>query len=208
MSLFDFFRRRPIVISICIAHIPERDAMLQTLLDGIITQCVELYFLRIGVDTEILVTPPDEYHFTIGKKRNLLLQRATGDYVCFIDDDDAISSDYVHLLARAVLQRPDCCSLVGQITTDGEHPRPFIHSIKYNKYSTQGGVYFRPPNHLNCIKASIAKQFSFPEVNHSEDTAWALQISSAGLLKKEVDIPQTIYYYKYISNKPKPTHHA
>ena len=59
--------------------------------------------------------------------------------------------------------------------------------------------YERYPNHLNCIKASIAKQFKFPEKNHGEDTDWATQIHKSGLLKSEYQIDDVIYYYDWRS---------
>jgi hypothetical protein len=54
---------------------------------------------------------------------------------------------------------------------------------------------------LNCIKASIAKQFKFPEINHGEDTQWATQIKESGLLKKEVYIDKILYHYQYVTKK-------
>lgn len=70
----------------------------------------------------------------------------------------------------------------------------------------QGGsplwvTYERYPNHLNCIKSSIAKKFKFPETNHGEDTDWATQIHKSGLIKTEHYIPEIIYYYDYKSKK-------
>lgn len=140
---------------------------------------------------------------SIGKKRNDLLQSAQGEYVCFIDDDDKISNDYIRLILKALKQKPDCVSLKGVITFDGQSPKVFEHSIKYAEYRTTANVitYERYPNHLNVIKSSIAKQFKFPEINFGEDTDWATQIKESGLLKKEYYIDEILYYYKYLSNK-------
>jgi glycosyltransferase involved in cell wall biosynthesis len=140
---------------------------------------------------------------SIGKKRNDLLERATGDYVCFIDDDDIICNDYLRIVLKALQSNPDNLSLKGVITTDGNDPKIFEHSIKYKEYRTTENVitYERYPNHLNTIKSSIAKQFKFPEINFGEDTDWATQIYNSGLLKKEVQINEPLYYYRYITNK-------
>lgn len=140
---------------------------------------------------------------SIGKKRNDLLDKAQGEYVCFIDDDDKISDDYIRLVLNALQKKPDCLSLKGIITFDGHEPKIFEHSIKYSEYRTTENAitYERYPNHLNVIKSSIAKQFKFPEINFGEDTDWATQIHKSGLLKKEVQIDKILYYYKYISNK-------
>ena len=86
---------------------------------------------------------------------------------------------------------------------DGQMPKYFEHSIKYNEYNTTQNfiTYERYPNHLNVIKREIAVQFKFPEINFGEDTDWATQINKSGLLKKETYIDQVLYYYNYISNK-------
>lgn len=149
---------------------------------------------------EILVEV-DEGEETIGAKRNKLLQRAAGKYVAFIDDDDSISDDYLLKVFGGINQNRDCCSLNGIITFDGSNPKVFKHSIDYKKYDEVDGEYLRFPNHLNAIKASIAKQFKFPEKNYSEDTEWATALHESGLLKTEWRIFGTIYFYKYIRNK-------
>lgn len=138
---------------------------------------------------------------SIGYKRNMLLRMAKGEYLCFVDDDDIIADHYIYSILSAIQSNPDCCSLNGVITTDGKNPKRFVHSIKYNIWFEQEDVYYRPPNHLNVIKSSIAKQFKFPEINFGEDKDWSMQICESGLLKTEAVIDETLYYYKYISNK-------
>lgn len=187
-------------LSILICTQPHREFYLHRILNHLIvirTAC--------GEDIEIVNDPhPTD---TIGTKRNRLLQSAKGEYVAFIDDDDLVSLDYFKLLFEGIEKGVDCCSLKGIITEDGQNPLLFEHSIRYPMYRTiadsvHGEVrYERYPNHLNCIKASIAKQFRFPEKNHGEDTDWATQIYNSGLLKTEHYIPEVIYYYEYRSKK-------
>ena len=153
------------------------------------TNDVEILFLR------------DNRQASIGTKRNLLLQSAQGDYTAFIDDDDRVSTRYVNLLLEGIEQGVDCCSLIGEITFNGRRPQKFIHSIEYKEYFERGKVYYRPPNHLNCIKAEISKQFVFPEINMYEDTNWAMQICDAGVLKTEHKIEETLYFYDWIKKR-------
>lgn len=149
---------------------------------------------------EILI---DNSKKTIGEKRNNLLAMAKGEYVAFVDDDDEVSNEYIESLMAAIKQKPDCVSLRGVITWNGGNPELFEHSVKYSAYATTTNEikYERYPNHLNCIKSSIAKQFKFKEINFGEDTDWATQIFESGLLKKEVYIDKVLYHYKYIVNK-------
>lgn len=161
---------------------------------------------RQGYDGKYQIIPyQDNGENPIGYKRNILLERATGDYVCFIDADDMVSKDFLSRVFRAIETNPDCCSLMGVITWDGTNPELFEHSIKYKEWKTNGpqsGVkYERPPNHLNVIRASIAKQFKFPEIYHGEDQDWCMQIQRSGLLKTEAEISGVIYEYKYKTRK-------
>lgn len=168
------------------------------------------FFRRIYSIVEAQITSPDiqvlamdDAVMTIGKKRNELLQAAKGEYVCFIDDDDRISNNYIQLLMEGINKGVDCCSLKGIITEDGQNPLIFEHSIKYGIWRTITDSqpwevrYERPPNHLSCIRSSIAKQFRFPEKNHGEDHEWSNQIQRSGLIKTEHYIPEVIYYYDW-----------
>ena len=138
---------------------------------------------------------------TIGHYRNQLLMDATSEYVCFFDDDDEPSRKYIQLILDALKTNPDCCSLKGIITTNGTDGQIFEHSIDYKEYKTNpptfGITYERYPNHLNVIKTEIAQQFKYLEINHGEDTSWAIEVFNSGLLKTEGYIGDVIYHYKY-----------
>lgn len=141
----------------------------------------------------------------IGKKRNDLLQAARGKFICFIDDDDRISNDYIETVLAALVKNPncDCLSLRGVMTTDGKNPETFEHSIKYQDWKTTENAikYERYPNHLNVIRTDIARQFLFPETNFGEDHAWSKAVHESGLLKNEVYINKVLYYYLYRTKK-------
>lgn len=151
-------------------------------------------------DVEIIACG-DNRSNTIGKKRNILMAEATGEYVCCIDDDDKVSDNYIELLMGGINKGVDCCSLTGIITFDGERPKKFIHYMNCTHYYETTEAYHRFPNHLNCIKASIANQFKFPEKSHGEDTDWATLVKQSGLIKTEHTIEQVIYNYKFVTNK-------
>jgi glycosyltransferase involved in cell wall biosynthesis len=145
----------------------------------------------------------DKSNRLVGDKRNDLLEKAKGEYLCFFDDDDYPANDYVKLIMNALKDNPDCVSLKGVMTTDGQAPEIFEHSIKYDKWDTVRGEvkYIRYPNHLNTIRSEIAKQFKFPSLNVREDHIWAEQIFNSGLLKKEAYIDRILYNYRYVTNK-------
>jgi glycosyltransferase involved in cell wall biosynthesis len=181
------------LLSVLIPTLPNRIEMYHDLLKELNKQRTS--YIEI-------ITHSDPF-MSIGQKRNELLNDANGEYVCFIDDDDTISENYINHLLEGIHKGVDCCSLRGRITFDGILPEYFEHSIKYKEYKTTDNPikYERYPNHLNCIKSSIAKQFKFPEINHGEDTDWATQIFNSGLIKTEHYINGIMYYYKFITNK-------
>lgn len=143
----------------------------------------------------------DNRHYSIGFKRNALLQKSKGKYTCFVDDDDDVSDRYIISIYEQLKKDPDCISLEGIRTVDGRNPRKFIHSLKYDACFEKDGIYYRPPNHLSPMKRSIAVQFLFPEKNSEEDRDWALAIARSGLLKREIEMQDPYYFYLYISNR-------
>lgn len=187
-------------LAILIAHIPERYDFMKRLA-GILDPQLEKH------KNNVVCLSDDSRYKTIGRKRNDLVARVNAKYYCFIDDDDRVSPNYIELLMAGIHQDVDCCSLKGIITEDGKNPLLFEHSIKYKAYrtvtdSSEGQVrYERYPNHLNCIRTEIGKQFTFPEKNFSEDTEWATKVFSSQLVKTEHYIPQVIYYYDYRRKK-------
>lgn len=147
----------------------------------------------VGVGVEIL-TSVDGGQAPIGHKRNVLLGAATGEYACFVDDDDTVAPNYLQLLTDACCSNLDCVGIVGEILWQGKKRR-FTHSIRHDKYHATTDEFFRPPNHLNPIRTSIAKAYKFPELDFGEDFDWAMQLVKAKALKTEQFVDQPLYFY-------------
>jgi len=181
-------------LSILILTIPSRKEMF----DALVTE------LGKQSTPQVQLISNDNPDLTKGTKRNILLEAATGEYVCFADDDDRVSETYIADILKALETSPDCVSLRGVMTTHGENPEIFEHSLKYSAWitnTTNEVKYERYPNHLNTIKASIAKQFKFPEINFGEDHIWSKAIHESGLIKTETYLDKVLYYYQFIPNK-------
>ena len=187
---------------------------LSILIPSLISRTEQFQYLKHELDKQIIhedakgkvdvIADIDAGQRSTGEKRNKLLKCATGKYVCFIDDDDKIPSNYIKLVLKGCEEDKDCCSLRGVITWDGSKPEVFEHSLKYDEWRTNDtGVpkYERPPNHLNCIKSIIAKQFKFEEIYHGEDRKWSEAIFKSGLIKTEAVIPEIIYHYQFVTSK-------
>jgi len=188
-------------LSILILTIEKRKHFLNDLLNQLTEQAKD----ELNNTVEIIINSDE--NLSIGCKRNNLLESAKGEYLCFFDDDDLPSKDYISTLLEAIKSNPDCVSLRGIMTTNGSNPEIFEHSIRYSEYKTNENAiypevkYERFPNHISCLKSSIAKLFKFPECNHGEDTDFATQIYKLGLLKNEYYTDKILYYYKYVTNK-------
>lgn len=155
-------------------------------------------------EVELLIES-DSGENSIGKKRNSLIHKSTGEYSCFVDDDDLVSFDYVSKILQAIQSKPDCIGMHLLHFNDGNLAGFTYHSIKYNEWSenrdfTTGFVrYYRCPNHLNPVRTELMKKVMFPETNWGEDRDYSIRLQS--LIKTEAYIPEPIYYYLYRSKK-------
>lgn len=179
--------RTDITLSILICSLWERAADFARLL-GVLEN-------QLTSEVEIL-TEIDNREITTGAKRNILLQRAAGKYVVFVDDDDSVSENYVSEILEAAKSDPDAIVFNGWITTNGENKRRFKLSKDY-PYTTKDNIYYRYPNHIVPIRATIAKKFRFPDKTYGEDFSWATKIHNSKLIKTEVKIEKELYYYLY-----------
>ena len=184
-------------LSVLICTMVKRKALFDVLMVELSRQ-IEYYNL-VG-EVEVL-SECDGGELSIGAKRNLLLGRAKGDYVCSIDDDDWVDSEYMSKIIEALKSDPDCVQIIGMMNTDGYNQTRFEHSILHPTYYDHQGIYYRYPNHLNPIRRDIAIQFKFPETNFGGDTEWATQIRDSALLQREEPIDKVIYHYRYSSRK-------
>ncbi len=151
----------------------------------------------LGTCVEILAEE-DNREQSIGMKRNLLLQKATGHFVVFVDDDDDVHDAYVPLICHAIKSHPDldCIGIQGTILFRGKHQRPFVHSLQYSDYATLDGIYCRPPYHLNPIRRAIAVQYRFADTSYSEDIDWSIRMRNDRALTREYFIRESLYCYR------------
>lgn len=190
-----------IILSILIPSMHSRAKMLSELLYNIEVQKSALP----DPNSVEVITAIDFGTMVIGKKRNLLLQSAKGEYTVFIDDDDEIPTYYIDEILKAAANGSDAIAMNGTITEDGKNERrwfiskdnPYIDSVdeKGNK------IYLRYNNHISPIKREISQKFSFPEKDVFEDYDWATKIKNSGLIKTESTIEKPMYHYKFIRKK-------
>jgi cellulose synthase/poly-beta-1,6-N-acetylglucosamine synthase-like glycosyltransferase len=141
-----------------------------------------------------IIFKSDNGEMTIGTKRNSLLFDAKGEYICFVDDDDDVSDDYIKSIINALKDKPDCVGIEGIIKINNKDII-FRHSIQFQAWYTGIDGYYRTPNHLNPVKREISLKVCFPfNISFGED-----QIYSDGIkhyIKNEKYINYPIYFYK------------
>lgn len=180
------------ILSLLICTIPKRKDMFDRLYSELLSQK-----LASGSEVEIL---PDPKGGTIGAKRQRLLEKAQGEYVAFIDDDDMVSSDYLSSILFALESKPDVVGFMGWITTNGRNKTNFKIS-KDCGYKTTARGYERFNNHLSPIKREIALQIGYKNISWQEDYDYAVRLTNSGLIKTERFIAKALYYYQYVTQK-------
>ena len=154
---------------------------------------------QVNDNVEILYNI-DNGEKSIGTKRNELLQQACGDYICFIDDDDIVSNDYIDNILKATESDPDVIGIHLLHKEDNILKGLTYHSLKYDRWWDEPNKdnpslknYYRNPNHLNPVKREYALQVGFPEINNGEDKWYSQNILK--FLKTEEYIETPIYEY-------------
>lgn len=183
------------ILSILICSIPSRHSLMSELLAYLMSQVkgrpVEI---RVMIDSV-------EYKMSTGKKRQKLLELASGEYVVFIDDDDMVPEYYVDEMLLACASGADCIAINGIMTTDGQHETKWYLSKDFKNEDKREGnktVYYRHTNHITAVKRSIALAAGFPDKSNAEDKYYSDRL----ILRTEYKIEKPMYHYRFsVHNK-------
>ena len=213
----------PPKLSILIAALDSRRATGEPLMREIYRQ---IWALPDPSQVELHVAL-DQKRRTVGAKRQMLLERARGEYICFIDDDDRIADDYVASILSALqphtlptnapaprrvvdvrpahptpLSGPDCVVFQGEFRQDGGPMQIFDFDLKYQVYhNPPGGPYQRTPNHLCPVRRDLALRVGFKDQNCSEDSDYSRRLRpllrTQAVCYDSVSVKKTLYYYDF-----------
>jgi glycosyltransferase involved in cell wall biosynthesis len=190
------------ILSILIPTTPDREKCLYELLSELHSQMEKL---NAEGEVEILVEI-DNKKLSIGSKRQMLLERAKGEYILMIDDDDAVSENYLSAILEAIEKyKPDAIGFSGFMTTDGRKRENFKISKDLPYVTIQDAFgnkeHLRFNNHLSPIRKDVALKIGFKDMAFGEDYDYAKRLKESGLIKTEIYINEDLYHYKYLSKK-------
>jgi glycosyltransferase involved in cell wall biosynthesis len=181
-------------ISILIPTMTPRKRLFEQVLSEIQKQARECPELK----TEIL-WESDNGELTLGQKRNVLMDRCSGKYHCFIDDDDILAPYYLRTFVPMIQSGIDydCASFVGAHYQRGRFNKLFHHSLDYSEWAETSDRFIRTISPMNLIKTDIVRQVRYKDIRNTEDHEFSKRLMASRLLKTEfkIDPNRPIYHY-------------
>lgn len=167
-------------LSILIPSIHSRSKMASKLVDELTRQknyCHDIHPTLGAVEIVLLTTKEFlKGGLSIGAKRGKLLDMAKGDYVCFLDDDEWVSPDYVETLLRMVYFNPDVATFRSIAMLANNWALIDMSLANPNEQINPDTITRRKPWHVCPVKAELAKMVDFTESNYGEDWVWFEQV--------------------------------
>lgn len=155
---------------------------------------------KFAGDVEIL-WEEDDGRIPSGTKRNRLMGRSRGEYVCFVDDDDMVTPDYVQRIRLGTLKGDDVVSF--QLERIGDDRPRAVHSFSIHHHQDKqwsDGVRQYQANHLCAWRRDLALAVPFPpNIGYDDDVFSYTPRAASGLVETEYHIPEVLYTYYYRS---------
>lgn len=156
-------------ILICSVDTEERQAKLKKLISELNRQISKNFaeeVIEIIIDT-------DNMDKSVGKKRNDLIEKAQGEFICFIDDDDFISENYLSTILYHLNSGIDILLIAIEHIENGVNKPKIIPSLYIDNLNTGEAVFKTNHFHLCPHKKSIARNVLFEWVNFAEDMLYS-----------------------------------
>lgn len=176
--------------TIGILTVPPRAAQLKELLD-----LLEPQIDKANGEVQAIVLY-NNFDKNLGELRQSIVDRAQGEYISFIDDDDTVPTDFIETILPLLDGKVDYVGFKVNLTHNGNKMKPVYHSLKYSDWKEDDSGYYRDITHLNPIKTSIARQATFFG-GAGEDVSWSNQLR--GKAKTEHFIDREMYNYRHSS---------
>lgn len=182
------------ILSVLVPTVPERAMVFQDLM-----RFLEVIPRGASPEVEVLAFC-DNRRRTVGAKRQGLLELARGEYVAFVDDDDAVHASYFERLLPECRQGPDVVTFRQSARSDGH-----VFEVVFDAHARVDEPYVpgksivlrRRPWHVCAWRRELALQGVFKEVNYGEDVAWVNQV--APLARTTLHVDAVLHYYQHSS---------
>lgn len=190
------------MLSILIPSIPERSLKCDILERNLKSQINEfMKFHKTIGSVEVLIDNSKRFldgGLSIGKKREALVQRAQGKYLCFLDDDESVSPDYIETLMRLCHEGNDVCTFKAMVKMQTFWALVDMRMSNIdNEQLTPDKIVNRQPWHICPVKSVYAKMFEFPDINAAEDFVWMEKVLKC--CKTESHTDRIIFQYNHKS---------
>lgn len=188
------------LLSVCIPTMPSRAEALGRLYGALTRQqtALERHPDRLVELCVLCDLPETEGGRSVGAKRDLLIQGATGHYVVFVDDDDAVADTYLAALVQACRTGADAVAIRLRYEQDGVYQNDIHHSAQYQGWGVGAdGTFQRSLSHVNPIKREIARQIPHLHGYYAEDVAWSLALERSGLVRTEAQTEGCLLTYQF-----------
>lgn len=187
------------ILSILIPSIPRRRFELNVLHREVIRQASKCYAIHPALGrVEVLIDDSKSFldgGLSIGKKREALVQRAVGKYLCFLDDDENVAPNYIETLLRLCYQDQDVCAFRNVSKLDNYWCIIDMSMWNTNEQAADNKIIRRKPWHICPVRSTFAKAFPFPDSNYGEDWTWFEQVLA--LCKTEAKTDAVIHQYNH-----------
>lgn len=170
------------ILSILIPVLPKRYAVFMRLLEELQKQVTYMHKNHPSLGLiEILFDDSPAFldgGRSIGSKRNILRQKASGKYLCFCDDDDNIAPNYIETLVRMAQSDADILTFRCLFKNDTYWSMLNMSlDNKTNEETNPDTVVQRTPWHVCPVRNEIAQKENFDDaLNHNEDFTWMAKI--------------------------------
>jgi glycosyltransferase involved in cell wall biosynthesis len=169
-----------IQLSILVPTIPKRKEMFDRLWTELCRQQDLLHKGHPSLgDVQLLVDKGEAFldgGLSIGKKREALVSGATGKYVCFVDDDEEVSPNYLETLLRLTHRNADVITFCSFTKLDTFWMLVDMSLHYQNDQASPMFVVRRKPFHICPVKAEFAKQVKFQDISYGEDFDWMSKV--------------------------------
>lgn len=192
-----------IILSVLMPTIPQRVEQFTALYNELMSQVTYMHTVHPSLgQIEVLIDSRDRFLDggpSIGTKRDALLQRATGKYLNFLDDDESIAPNYLETLVRLCSKDKDVCTFRNLTKTDGYWTIIDMGLHFADEEATPDRITRRSFWHICPIRSTYAKTARFPDTNYGEDAAWIAKVRK--FVRSEAKSDAVIHCYQHSSVK-------